>query len=85
MNRQQKINAARNPNTSTKILELLATDEDYVVRYRVARNPNTPIKTLELLATDEYSDVRYCVALNPNRTQLIERLILMTNYYSEIH
>jgi hypothetical protein len=52
MNRQQKINAAKNPNTSTKTLELLATDKD--------------------------SGVRYWVARNPNRTEIVERLILMT-------
>ena len=43
-----------------------------------AQNPNTPTKTLELLATDKDFDVRYWVAKNPNRTQIIERLILMT-------
>jgi len=32
------------------------------------------------LATDEYSYVRHCVAENPNRTEIIERLVLMTNY-----
>jgi 3-methyladenine DNA glycosylase AlkC len=78
MNRQQKINAALNPNTPTKSLELLATDEDYYVRYCVAQNLNTSTKSLELLATDKNPFVRYWVAKNPNRTEIVERLILMT-------
>ena len=80
MNYQQKLAAAQNPNTPTKTLELLATDEAWGVRYWVAQNPNTPTKTLELLASDEYSYVRYCVAQHPNRTEIIERLVFMTNY-----
>jgi hypothetical protein len=58
----------------------LATDEDSWVRFYVAQNPNTPQETLELLATDEYYYVRHWVAQNPNRTELIERLVLMTDY-----
>jgi hypothetical protein len=76
----QKLHAAENPNTPIKSLELLASDEDSHVRYWVAQNPNTPIKSLELLATDEDSYVRACVAQNPNSNQIIERLVLMTNY-----
>jgi len=84
MNLEQKLDSARNPNTPTKTLELLATDEDWYVRYWVARNPNTPTKTLEQLATDEYCSVRYWVARNPNRTEIIERLVFMTNYKQEV-
>jgi hypothetical protein len=43
-----------------------------------AQNPNTPTKTLELLATDKDRLVRCRVARNPNRTEIVERLILMT-------
>jgi len=78
MNYEQKINAAQNPNTPTKTLELLATDKDFYVRCYVAQNPNTPTKTLELLATDKDFYVRCRVAQHPNRTQIVERLILMT-------
>jgi hypothetical protein len=57
---------ARNPNTSTETLELLANDKDSSVRFWVARNPNTPAETLERLANDRDSCVRECVAYNPN-------------------
>lgn len=75
-------NVAINPNTSTKTLELLATDVCYSVRARVAQNFKTPLNTLEQLATDEHYWVRYWVTKHPNRTELIERLVLMTNYQS---
>ena len=84
MNYQQKQAAVRNPNTPTKTLKLLATDEDYWVRCWVARNPNTPLESLQILATDEDHWVRLYVAQNPNRTELIERLVLMTNYQQEV-
>jgi len=71
---------AQNPNTPTKTLEQLATDKDSYVRSWVARNPNTPTKTLEQLATDKDPYVRFCVAQNPNRTEIIERLVFMTDY-----
>ena len=31
---------AKDPNTSLEILQLLATDDDYWVRYNAAHNPN---------------------------------------------
>ena len=63
---QEKIKLAKNPNTPTEILKVLATDKNVVVRYGVAQNPNTPVETLKVLATDEYYGVRYGVAENPN-------------------
>jgi hypothetical protein len=63
-----------------KTLELLASDEDWYARCLVAVNLNTPQKTLQQLATDKNFSVRQCVAQNPNRTELIERLVLMTDY-----
>jgi len=83
MNYKQKVDAAKDPNTSTEILEQLATDKEYWIRFCVAQNPNTPPEALELLATDEYYSIRYCVAQNPNRNELIERLVLMTNYQQD--
>jgi hypothetical protein len=71
---------AENPNTPLETLKLLATDKDSFVRYWVAKNPNTPLESLQILATDENSSVRYGVAQNPNRTELIERLVFMTDY-----
>jgi hypothetical protein len=55
-------------------------DDKTLQKYSFAQNPNTPTKTLEQLATDENSYVRYWVAQNPNRTELIERLVFMTDY-----
>ena len=77
---QQKLATTQNPNTPTKPLELLASDEAWDVRSGVAENPNTPTKTLEQLATDKDPYVRRGVARNPNRTEIIERLVFMTNY-----
>jgi|688.fasta_scaffold1562205_1 hypothetical protein len=80
MKHEQKLKAARDPNTSPEILETLASDGNWNVRYWVARNPNTSIKILELLATDEDYIVRSWVPHHPNRTKIIERLVLMTDY-----
>jgi len=71
---------AKNPNIPKESLQLLATDENPAVRQYVAKNPNIPKESLQLLATDENSYVRYCVTQNPNRTELIERLVLMTDH-----
>lgn len=71
---------ARNPNTPKETLSLLATDEDYDVRWRVAQNPNTPQESLSLLATDENYGVRWRVALNPNSP---ENIILKVRSYEK--
>jgi hypothetical protein len=74
---------ARNPNTSQKALELLAANRSVYIRALVATNQNTSPKALELLATDESSSIRQWVTQNPNKTELIERLVFMTNYKQE--
>jgi hypothetical protein len=79
-----KIKAAKNSNTTLETLKILATDEYYYVRGWVAQNPNTPPEILEQLATDEYYYVRSHVTRNPNRTELIERLVFMTDYQQEV-
>ena len=76
---EEKFRLARNSNTSQETLEVLATDENYYVRFWVAGNPNTSQETLEILATDKYLVVRYWVAQHPNATEMIRRLVLMTN------
>ena len=75
-----KIELAENPNTPQETLSLLATDEDYYVRWAVAQNPNTPQETLSLLATDEYFYVRCGVAYNPNSP---ENIILKVRSYNK--
>ena len=78
MNFQEKLEAAKNPNTPVSVLETLATDENCDVRRRAASNPNTPASTLETLATDENYWVRHNAAMNPNATEIVKRLYLMT-------
>ncbi len=69
----EKIELAKNPNTPTETLKVLATDKDSSVRRAVARHPNIPAETLKVLATDEDYYVRYDVAQNPNyKTQTLE-------------
>jgi len=63
---QERQDLADNPNTPPEILTVLASDEDWGVRYRVAQNPNTPPEILTILARDKDEDVRWGVAQNPN-------------------
>jgi hypothetical protein len=74
---------ALNPNTTKEILQQLAFDKDSSVRSRVAENLNTPLETLQQLAIDKDPDVRAWVIQNPNKTQIIERLVFMTDYQQE--
>ena len=74
-----KIQLAKNPNTPVETLHSLATDEDSGVRWYVVQNPNTSPETLQTLATDENSAVRWYVGRHSNATELIRRLVLMTN------
>ena len=52
--------------SNREILEKLADDKYYSVRYSVAENRNTPVEILERLANDENKQVRREVAENPN-------------------
>jgi hypothetical protein len=61
-----RINIALNSNTPVEVLEVLSTDEDFVVRCNVANNPNTPVEVLKVLSTDKHYWVRCAVAGNPN-------------------
>ena len=60
-----KINLLENNNASPEIIDELAEDRDWHVRYGVARNPNTPVEVIMKLAEDEDANVRYGVADNP--------------------
>ena len=44
-----------------------------------AKDPNTSPETLSVLATDKDWGIRYEVARHPNATELIRRLVLMTD------
>ena len=78
-----KLSQAQNPNTSPETLSVLATDDYWVIRWAVARNPNTSPETLQVLATDEDRCVRRGAGRHPNATELIRRLVLMTNTQEE--
>lgn len=71
---KQRRDVAQNPNTSQETLSILATDENYEVRWEIARNPNTPHETLSILATDGNPDVRRGVAENLNTPEEIKML-----------
>jgi len=79
LSREEKLQLAQNPNTSTETLAVLATDKDYLVRFWVALNSNTSTETLSILATDENYWVRRWVVKHPNATEMIRRLVLMTD------
>ena len=66
---EEKIELLIDPNTSQETLRILATDEDYNVRYYVTRNQNTSQETLRILATDKNPGVRCGVARHPNTSQ----------------
>jgi len=70
---------AQHPNTPQETLGVLSTDKESYVRREVALNPNTSQELLKSLATDENWIVRYWVARHPNATELIRRLVLMTD------
>lgn len=55
-----------NINSPPEILEILATDENYLVRQNVANHPKATLDTLNKLKTDENINVREKVAANSN-------------------
>ncbi|MEA5593221.1 hypothetical protein [Rivularia sp. UHCC 0363] len=59
----------QNPNSDDEILEILAEDIDYEVRFFVARDAKTPLHILEKLAEDSNDEVRYEILTNPNFTR----------------
>jgi hypothetical protein len=83
---EEKINIAKNPNTSAEILSELAKDKNDGIRCAVAMNPNTPEKVLfSLLLEDNCFSVVYDVTQNPNVTELMCRMYLMRYYnYEEV-
>ncbi|MEM9815591.1 MAG: hypothetical protein AAF827_04125 [Cyanobacteria bacterium P01_D01_bin.6] len=68
-----------------EILEILAEDIGFEVRYNVARNAKTPLYILEKLAEDSSRDVRYTILRNPNFTReafsrLFRKIFGIENY-----
>ena len=61
-----RVEIAKNPATSGKILDFLSKDKDDDVRFEVARNENTLSETLAYLASDKHPVIRRAVAVNKN-------------------
>ena len=54
-----KIELVENPNCPQDVLEVLARDNNYLIRALVAGNPRTPINVLLVLKKDKNAYVRY--------------------------
>ena len=79
MRLDEKRNLADSPNTSEDVLQTLAKDTQYTVRYRVAHNRSTPETALRELAKDLYGGVREEVAANPSTPEDILRELVQDN------
>ena len=77
MKYSEKIERAKNPNTSPKVLALLAQDQDANVRCNVARNTSTPAEALALLARDKDEDVRE--AAKENKSYIMRNIYTLFN------
>jgi hypothetical protein len=84
MNIINKLDQAEYPNTPPEILEVLATDKYFNVRYKVAQNPNTPPTTLEQLATDKYYPVHWNVSRNPNTPHYIRKYLKIREHLATL-
>ena len=65
---EERLNLAKDPNATVEILQNLARDENYYVRYEVARHPNATVEILQGLAQDKDYYVRYGVSQHPKAT-----------------
>jgi HEAT repeat protein len=70
-----RLYAARNLNTPSCSLALLAEGKNREIRNAVARNPNAPEALLTLLSKDKVSYVRSSVASNPNAPEALLTLL----------
>ena len=64
-----KLNAAEDVNASAEVLEKLAEDSSFFVRFRVANNPNASSQTLEKLAGEFHYGINCAVAENASITE----------------
>ena len=68
---------------SLKVLKEIKTPDVLTLsldeKIKLVKDPKATAETLSVLATDEDSDVRYWVARHPNATEIVKRLVLMTN------
>lgn len=65
-NVMNRSDVAKATNCPGFLLEILANDEEDIVKFYVAGNLNTPVSTLELLGKDNSYAVRSHVMTNPN-------------------
>jgi hypothetical protein len=72
-----KLELAIDPDTDSKTLITLASDENKGIRSYVARNPSAPQEALITLASDQSEYVRSYVARNPSAPrEALESLLL---------
>jgi hypothetical protein len=66
--KKMREHVAKNPSCPIDLLQVLAKDEDWDVRYRVGGNPSAPIETLEEMSLDTSfsGSLPYSVAANPS-------------------
>ena len=75
LRRDEKLELART-STDINILNILAKDRDFYVRYGIARNSNTSAESLAMLAKDKYIEIRFCVVYNKNTSiKVLKELI----------
>jgi hypothetical protein len=64
------------------LMELLAYDKDWLVRYELAHNPNCPVHLLEKLSLENLSIAHRGVLHNPNCPQYLKDYIMMRFFIS---
>lgn len=83
---KEKFRLGIDPNASSEILAILATDKNHVIRTLATRHSNTSPDVLEVLATDDSIDVRCAVAMNPNTPEkVLFSLLLEDKCFSVVH
>jgi hypothetical protein len=75
--------AASSYHNSPETIERLSKDEHPFIRARIALNFTTPLYILGVLATDKNPYVRHAVARNPRVTNLLIRIVAMTDAKEE--
>ena len=75
---------AENPQTPLALLQVLAEDDAWEVRWAVAKHPQTPLALLEVLAKDEEDEnVRSAVAAHP-QTPLAVLQVLAKDKHEDV-
>ena len=70
-----KLTYATNPFAPLPVLEVLAWDDDWMIRKKVASHPSITSSISHILARDPFPEVRMELAANPNLPDGIARLL----------